>query len=482
VHRELLTELGQERGGTLGATVADTTHGGGYGRVPRRSRTRCRRRDLLLAALASAAAACGGVQSPTPAVTGHQQQLDQLYADYDRDFLSYLANAAQAVGRPTMVVERLSDRFTVPKRLTVRGTPREIGLTIGHVARQAGHPLPLVSEAGRALNQQIVDLYRRIYPPHLEVVAGIASVSGSSLDQVDMVQMEYEYFVRLWWSLLKYESFVSLTDFGRHGDTSPTTGCSVASFLAGRRHIVGRNFDNASDYPHYLATTQVDGTYKALGHVVYSLTHWAVDGVNERGLSINCATNGEEYFWQEPYPRQPSVFSGHLARIVMDTCASVDEALALIGSVRVWFPNEGLHWLIADASGRAVVVEFDLDRRMVVLDRPGPYELMTNTALQKGDAYVSATCVRFRTAQPRLEAGLAGAADMLDLMRSIRPSSAYPYRTLWTSVMDLSDRSFELHYRLEYDRPYRYVLTGPGASASARVEQASTTARIRLAD
>jgi hypothetical protein len=82
--------------------------------------------------------------------------------------------------------------------------------------------------------------------------------------------------------------------------------------------------------------------------------------------------------------------------------------------------NEGLHWLIADASGRAVLVEFDLSRRMVVLDRPGPYELMTNTALQKGDAYVSSVCPRFRLAQPLLEAGLSSTGDMLNMMRSIR--------------------------------------------------------------
>ena len=218
------------------------------------------------------------------------------------------------------------------------------------------------------------------------------------------------------------------------------------------------------------------------GNVVFSLTHWAVDGVNERGLSINSATNGEEYFWQEPYPGQPAVFSGHMARIVMDTCATVDEALRLIGSVRVWFPNEGLHWLIADASGRAVVVEFDLNRRMAVLDRPAPYELMTNTALQKGDAYVSGACVRFHTAQPRLEAGLSGPADMLDLMRSIRPTGAYPYRTLWTTIVDLGERSLEAHYRLEYERPYRYVLAAPRGSDAAPGSASEVTAKLRLAD
>lgn len=148
----------------------------------------------------------------------------------------------------------------------------------------------------------------------------------------------------------------------------------------------------------------------------------------------------------------------------------------------MWFPNEGLHWLIADTSGKAVVVEFDMNRRMVVLERPGPYELMPNTALQKGGAYVCGAGVRFRKAQPVLEAGLPGTADMLELMRSIRPTSDYPYRTLWTSIMDLSDRSLETHYRLEYDRTYRSVLVDPGASVRVGGAAFEVTTKVRLSD
>jgi hypothetical protein len=192
-----------------------------------------------------------------------------------------------------------------------------------------------------------------------------------------------------------------------------------------------------------------------MGNIVYCLYHWAVDGINEKGLSINCATNGEEYYWEEPYPQQPAVFSGHMARIVMDTCATVDEAIELIGSVRVWFPNEGLHWIIADASGKSVVVEFDLDRNMVVLDKNGPYELMTNTALQKGEEYVMNNCWRYRTAKPMIETGILDSSDMFDVMNTIRPTSGGS-RTLWTSIMDLNNRSFEVYFRKEYSQKYEF--------------------------
>jgi predicted choloylglycine hydrolase len=388
-----------------------------------------------------------------PAGDTHQEQVNALYADYDQYFQTYLADAVQAVGKPTIVLEDLSDQFTVPKKIAITGTPYEVGFTVGHIASQYRRILPLRSSSNQELNEQIVEMYRRIYPPYLEIIRGIAAAYQVEFDQVDLTDMEYQFFVELWWNLLSYNRFTRLTDFGSHGDVGPTQGCSIASYFTGERQIVGRNFDNSSDRPHYFATIQVDGCYRMMGHIVYSMYHWVVDGINEKGLSIDCATNGEEYNWQEPYPDGPAVFSGHMARIVMDTCATVDEAVALIGSVRVWFPNEGLHWVIADAAGDSCVVEFDLDRKMVVIDRPGPYEIMTNTALQKGEDYVSGNCWRYQRAKPMLEAGITNSDDMLNIMSSVRPTSGGA-RTLWTSIMDVNSRTFEVYYRKEYSRKY----------------------------
>lgn len=192
-----------------------------------------------------------------------------------------------------------------------------------------------------------------------------------------------------------------------------------------------------------------------MGHAVYDLYYWVADGINEKGLSISQASNGGEYFWQDPYPEEPAVFSSRMARLVMDTCADVDEALRLIGSVRIWFPNQGLHWLLADAKGRSVVVEFDLNRKMVVFDREDPYELVTNTALQKGEEYILKNCWRYRTAKTMLEAGIQGTGDIGSIMTAIRPTTGGS-RTVWTCLMDLQARSFEAYYFKEFDRKYEF--------------------------
>ena len=384
-----------------------------------------------------------------------QESINQLFADYDQQFQQLLANAVAAVGKETIRLEPLSDRFTVPKKLTISGTAYEIGYTIGHISNQFNHTPKQVSESKKQLNQQIIQMYQKIYPQYLEILGGIGVSFDMTVDEMDLSYMEFNFFIELWWYLLKYDQFSTLTNFAK-GDGIPTNNnCSIASYFTGEHHLIGRNFDNPSDRPHYFTTSQMQGAYKMKGHSVYNLYHWVVDGMNEKGLSMNCATNGEEYFWEDPYPNEPAVFSGHMSRIVMDTCATVDEAIEKIGSAKIWFPNEGLHWVISDASGKSVVVEFDQDRNMVVLDKPGNYELMTNTALQKGEEYLNQTCFRYNRAKPMLKAGLQTMDDMLSVMDSIHFSSGST-RTLWTLIMDIKTRSFEVYYRKEYHKKYSF--------------------------
>ena len=54
--------------------------------------------------------------------------------------------------------------------------------------------------------------------------------------------------------------------------------------------------------------------------------------------------------------------------------------------MRIWFPEEVNHLLIADEAGDAAIVEFDPDRRMVVYHRTEPQLIMTNCAYQEGIA------------------------------------------------------------------------------------------------
>src|SRR5262245_60949012 len=409
----------------------------------------------------------------------------QVDREYDQKFRAYLAKATQIVGKETIKVERLSDQFTVPQKLTIKGTPYEIGLTIGHIGKQAKERLPLVDEKNRELNQKLAELYRKIHPQHLDLVRGVAAVYGQPAEQIDLVLFERDFGSDLWCNLLQHERFYRETDFSKQDPSAEKYGCSVASYYVNGHQIVGRNFDLPSDRPTYFTDLEMAGTYRVMGHTVYDLTGEMNDGINEKGFSLSVAGNvggqwvkGDStgaklaYTSRDPYPREPAVVFWRMTQVVMQTCATVDEAVALLRAVRVWFPAtfrgmtlEGSHWLLADATGKAVVVEWTPgDSQLLVYDKPGPYELMTNFSFQEGEEFIAKTCLHYRKAKPLLERGVSDTAGMFEVMKAMRVTS--PGRSLWISVMDLNAHSIEVRYFKEFDRKYEFSFA-PGAEPAS---------------
>jgi predicted choloylglycine hydrolase len=381
----------------------------------------------------------------------------RIYDEYDRQFRDYLDQAIRLVGRETIKVERLSDEYTIPQKLTIQGTPYEIGLTIGHIGRQAKAPLPLLAQNRHALNEKVAELYRRIYPQDLELVRGVADAYEQKANDIDLMLFASEFTPSLWMGLFKHKRFYEATDFGKHGEPRPNHHCSAVSYFVGGRHLVGRHFDHASDRPTFFASVEMTGTYKVMGHTPYDITGELVDGMNEKGLSLCVTSNNDgKYATAEPYPEEPAIVMWHMMLIVMQTCANVDEALELLRSVRVWFPEEGNHWLLADTSGKSVVVEWTPgDHKLVVFDKPGPYELLTNAALQEGEDFLVENCPRYRKAKPLLENSVRNAAEMLEVMNAMRITGG-PGRSLWTTIMDLNGRTFEVRYFKEFERKYKF--------------------------
>ena len=125
----------------------------------------------------------------------------------------------------------------------------------------------------------------------------------------------------------------------------------------------------------------------------------------------------------------------------------------------------GNHWLLADATGKSVVVEWTPgDHQLLVFDKPGPYELLTNLTFQEGEEFLVENCPRYRKARPLLEKGVRDTADMLEVMKAMRITG--PGRSLWTSVMDLNARTFEVRYFKEFDRKYEFRFS-PGVGPAS---------------
>ena len=102
--------------------------------------------------------------------------------------------------------------------------------------------------------------------------------------------------------------------------------------------------------------------------------------------------------------------------------------------------------------------------QLLVYDKPGPYELMTNLSFQEGEEFLAKTCPHYRKAKPLLERGVSDTADMLEVMKAMRVTG--PGRSLWISVMDLNARSVEVRYFKEFDRKYEFRFS-PGVGPAS---------------
>jgi hypothetical protein len=236
---------------------------------------------------------------------------ERVYREYDQQFRVYLTNANQAIGKDVIKLERLSDKFTVPQKLTIQGTPSEIGQAIGHIAKQSGSRPPTVAADNIELNRKMAELYERIYPQQLDVVRGVADVFGTPSDRIDLVGFERDFTTPLWTNLLKLKRFEAATDFSQLASQTElfkNQHCSSASYCADGHQFVGVHFDHASDRPTFFTTIEMAGCYKAIGHTVYELTGELIDGMNEKGFALCVASNDDgRYHTREPRPQEPAV-------------------------------------------------------------------------------------------------------------------------------------------------------------------------------
>lgn len=100
-------------------------------------------------------------------------------------------------------------------------------------------------------------------------------------------------------------------------------------------------------------------------------------GMNEAGLVVEQTT-----LWQSTYPEDDTLAAiGELQwiQLLLDTCASVQEAEAAASTIRIAQPMSRLHYMLADRTGDCAVIEF-IDNRMHVYRSDSlPVPIMANT-------------------------------------------------------------------------------------------------------
>ena len=383
--------------------------------------------------------------------------LEELFIIYDRDFIVYLERAQAAIGKNILTYSSISDQFTIPKYMEISGSHYDYGLLVGHIASQyRNHSPRRVYNGRRELNNRIIEMYRQIYPQFLEIARGIGDVFDIPMEEMDFIFLENDFFIGLWYNLLHYPGFESLGPSESADNVRVWGNCAVVSANVEDTTLVGRNFDNDRERPHFVVYTRMEGVYSVLANAQYTIYHWVMDGINEKGLvmaTANQASPPGYYRFFDPYPDFPVINEHHLFRIALETCATVDEVITLYSSVRPWSPDYADHLMVVDAQGNSAVIGLNTNREPTFFRSENSYQVLTNTAYHMGFDYLMNNCRRFQTATNMAEQGISNMNDIKKIMRIIR-GRAHGYMSLY----DIKSGFMRLLLRHDFDTPWDYTL------------------------
>ena len=336
-------------------------------------------------------------------------------------------------------VQALTPDYPIQK-IELAGTYEEIGYTLGQWYQDRGFlPRPLTDDEQKVA-RELLRFYEGMHPSILAQLRGMYAAYGLSLDDLkEAIPVSDNEGIRI---LLP-----GLVEGG---------SCSVVftrpEMAADGHARLGRNYDWPGVAPDtFLVFTQPDGGYATAIMTAHTPGLAAADGLNSEGLVLGFASVRDVGY---DLPAGPALASGFVYRLILETCANVEEAIALLHSVPITFikssPDDPItHILLADRSGASAVVEF-LPQGIVVSRTDAPYQVMTNSHWA-GPAD-QPQCPRYQTAVKELERAHGGidTEAVMDIMSSIHSA------TQWTTVYDLEDLSL--------------VLTLPGVDPSTRYE------------
>ncbi len=181
------------------------------------------------------------------------------------------------------------------------------------------------------------------------------------------------------------------------------------------------------------------------------------DGMNERGLAVGMAAVPPG--GMRPDPNKETIGSLGVIRKMLDHASNVNEAVAIMQSYNIDFGGgPPIHYLIADSSGRSVLVEF-YQGEMVVIPNEAPWHLATNFLRASAGESAEGNCWRYDEISQRLtEAeGRLTVQDAMDLLATVAQGS-----TQWSVVYGMSTGDVSVTMGRQYDTLHTFPLSLAG--------------------
>lgn len=186
---------------------------------------------------------------------------------------------------------------------------------------------------------------------------------------------------------------------------------------------------------------------------------WVFDGMNERGLAIGMAAVADTTM---PHDEGlETVGSLQIMRRVLDTAATVDEAIDIFDGVNIDMSGGPcIHYLVADATGDSALIEF-WEGSSHVLRPEEAWACATNYRLCRVEAAARpGVCWRYDAVHERLSStgGVQDLASAMDLLRAAHLGTPDDPEagTQWSIVYDMKHGSVKLAMGHHYDEIFEF--------------------------
>jgi predicted choloylglycine hydrolase len=374
------------------------------------------------------------------------------------------ASSSDVVQEDRVIAGSPKDSLEV-RHLVLRGTNEQIGRALAEIGKERyGVRLEPARDPMQVRSQR--KFLERNYPILLDRMRGVAAAFGKSLDD-------------------------DAWDFAGLGFTDLKAGCSIVhappAMTANGKSIVSRDYDFTTGalsfgflppgmlHPTarpYLLELHPDKGYASIAMVAYDLLSGVLDGINSEGLTVTLAMDDQIFSDGTTEPtRTPAVGLGELQtlRLLLDTCATVEEAKQTLMATKQYYQYVPIHYLIADRNGNAFVWEYsESHNKEYVIENPGKLLVMTNFTIHKqledgkppSADKARATCKRYAYLNEKLAKGGLDDETIRDFHRACDAQASQaadparpPERTFWHAFYYPEDRRVRLSYYLR-DEPY----------------------------
>jgi hypothetical protein len=264
----------------------------------------------------------------------------------------------------------------------------------------------------------------------------------------------------------------------REATPVPNWACSLFTVLLDEDHMLyGRNFD-WQDAPALLLVTDPPDGYASFSMVDLAFLGYSneaasrltdlpleerggllgapqlpFDGMNENGLAIGMAAVPQDGTSDDP--ARERIGSITIIREILDHARDVDEALDLIRNFSIDFRGgPPVHYLIADANGRAVLVEF-YHFEMYVFENDQPWHFATNFLRSSVDD-PAGQCWRYDRIKARLDEkqGFLDSESAMALLAEVAQES-----TQWSVVYQMARREMSVAMGRDYENVYSFRMS-----------------------